>query len=123
MRRLFGAHAWAKWRCANCGALLKFKILRRIPISIGLGPLMFGMYLFTKRHINSAIRPEALVVIFALVLTPMAMAMEGVKVIEYGRGFCRDCGYNLTGLASNQCPECGRLIEHEERVPGDEDQH
>lgn len=25
--------------------------------------------------------------------------------------FCQDCGYNLRGLTSNRCPECGRTLD------------
>ncbi len=25
-------------------------------------------------------------------------------------GFCRKCGYNLTGNVSGRCPECGREV-------------
>lgn len=27
------------------------------------------------------------------------------------RGLCIQCGYNLTGLSENRCPECGRPFE------------
>lgn len=32
--------------------------------------------------------------------------------------FCRPCGYNLTGLTSDRCPECGRLMTDDNIVRG-----
>lgn len=32
--------------------------------------------------------------------------------------FCKPCGYNLTGLTSDRCPECGRLITDDNIVRG-----
>jgi hypothetical protein len=67
--------------------------------------------------------PLALLLLASVAVLAMVMTeFEGVTIIEYGPGHCRDCGYNLTGLTSDRCPECGRTLESEEKA-NDEVKH
>jgi len=61
---------------------------------------------------------RAIVLPLLLVGGPVLMVfVERVCVLQYGRGYCRECGYNLTGLTSSRCPECGAAIEAQDKVP------
>ncbi len=64
------------------------------------------------------------VLILAVMLIGYVTLMKLQRVIlnERGRGHCYDCGYNLTGLTSERCPECGRTLESEEKA-NDEVKH
>jgi len=33
--------------------------------------------------------------------------------VRHRQGFCRECGYDLTGNASGVCPECGTNVPHQ----------
>jgi hypothetical protein len=35
------------------------------------------------------------------------------------RGYCRQCGYDLTGLMSGRCPECGTVLKGRYPTPLD----
>ncbi len=52
----------------------------------------------------------------------ISMQFDRFQVTNYGPGYCHDCGYNLTGLASDRYPECGRKLGLDERV-SDEVEH
>ncbi len=55
----------------------------------------------------------------AMLTPPIAGAVIGwwIGGIAEGRqvGFCKNCDYDLTGLTSNRCPECGKEFEPERR--------
>jgi hypothetical protein len=33
-----------------------------------------------------------------------------IVVAQYGPDYCQACGYNLGGLTSDRCPECGAKV-------------
>jgi hypothetical protein len=47
---------------------------------------------------------------WALARRTRAVGTRSVGVDEHAL-FCPNCGYNLTGLPSERCPECGRLFD------------
>lgn len=38
------------------------------------------------------------------------LAWDDVAIEKWGFGRCQDCGYDLTGLDHNRCPECGKTF-------------
>lgn len=83
---------------------------------------MYLVFPFARRLATSWVPLVFLLVATMVALTLVTTEMEGVALIEYGPGHCQDCGYNLTGLTSARCPECGRTLEAEE-VVSDEAEH
>jgi len=79
--------------------------------------LVLGTFFFFTRVMFPTNDSATVMLIFAALLIVSAMAMKFQRVIlnERGKGHCYDCGYNLTGLTSERCPECGRTLEIEER--------
>ncbi len=115
-RRLFRAHAWAKWICVGCGARLKFAIRRRFLLSSCLtGVAMVLFWLMRSAGLSGLLQVVAMASFFLIGTAAFAMA-EGVTLLEYGPGHCRDCGYNLTGLTSSRCPECGTAVAAQDEV-------
>jgi hypothetical protein len=59
----------------------------------------------------------------ASILLVVSNLRQCPTVAEYGAGFCGKCGYNLTGLTSERCPECGEALRDKDRrdprMPGD----
>ncbi len=115
-RRLFRAHAWAKWACTGCGARLKFNMPRRMLITIGgAAGMMLMFWLLRRSSLPVLLQFVALVALILCGTAAFTMA-EGVTVLEYGPGHCKDCGYNLTGLTSSRCPECGEAVAAQDEV-------
>lgn len=51
----------------------------------------------------------------ASILLVVSNLWQRPTVAEYAAGFCRKCGYNLTGLTSDRCPECGETLRDKDR--------
>lgn len=116
LRRLVKAHAWAKWMCDGCGARLKFAVPRRFLISFCVtGGVMLMFWLLRRSEMPVFLQFVALLALVLCGTAAFAMA-EGVTLLEYGPGHCKECGYNLTGLTSSRCPECGTDVEAKEEV-------
>ena len=47
-----------------------------------------------------------MIVFIVLAMVPFIF-LERVRVIKRHGSHCQHCGYNLTGLAESNCPECG----------------
>lgn len=39
-------------------------------------------------------------------------ALRQNRDMQYGPSCCQGCGYCVTGVTSNRCPECGKSFEH-----------
>lgn len=46
---------------------------------------------------------------------PLALTIFGKRLRSTGRHLvCRACGYDLTGISSSRCPECGKIVSTEQ---------
>jgi hypothetical protein len=52
----------------------------------------------------------AVTVAAGVVGAAMEWAAHFARAARRDAGRCEGCGYDLTGLASSRCPECGRAI-------------
>ena len=61
--------------------------------------------------------PEATAIVLGLIFLRFLIRVAR-KRHEPGEEYCRRCDYNLRGLPSPQCPECGTQLTPENRIPG-----
>ena len=45
-----------------------------------------------------------------LLMTVLTASVGWLGRARYREGYCRKCGYDLTGNVSGRCPECGRAV-------------
>ncbi len=119
-RRFFKSWAWARWDCATCGSTLGFSIGRRlwigVPAGVVGGVLGGGGVSFWRTGIPF----WAMLILFAILALAIAWAIARMEkiVVHVPRGhFCGECGYNLRGVRSETCPECGRGFAVPHAVP------
>ena len=50
---------------------------------------------------------------FVVVAAPTALLFWLDRCYRFPPGYCRNCGYDLTGNVSGRCPECGESVKQE----------
>ena len=108
-KRLYLANwPWARWKCAHCGSTLAFDGNRRGLLGIALVGTMFGGWALEAHVPGSSART------FYGLATVLWMFLfyrfDRVIVVQALGTRCRQCGYDLTALASDRCPECGEPV-------------
>src|SRR5687768_2249915 len=63
-----------------------------------------------------------------LALPPLLLSLVLLKLAYFPRRrgdtpHCRKCGYTLTGLSSERCPECGQALSEDTIVYGERARH
>jgi hypothetical protein len=100
---VFFTPAWGQWQCGGCASILGINMRRRL---LGVLPLC-AVFILVPILIGGAENVTIAGILFAWGLVFHFLFFERVRLIE-GTGFrCRQCGYDLRGLADNRCPECG----------------
>lgn len=106
-RRLFGAHFWARWPCPGCGSTLKFNMKNRLRLVGAFYLILFAGFGSLRTGWLSLRGTAVLMTVVAFAFGWAAFFLEKVAIVRYGPGLCQTCGYDLTGLTSPRCPECG----------------
>lgn len=93
------AHAGG-WCIGGVGLIVASRMIDRRGTIAGLGDVMeflgFGIILLAC---------------VASILRRAQVDWHTKQLIKRGAGLCPNCGYNLKGLPTRQCPECGTDIE------------
>ncbi|UCC30530.1 MAG: hypothetical protein JSU86_20315 [Phycisphaerales bacterium] len=62
---------------------------------------------------------SAIIVLILVLLVAITLVVRGVRGKQIGDApHCRNCGYNVTGVAGDNCPECGSGLTPESIVIG-----
>lgn len=92
---------------------------RRIGMSVAVNTAALAAnsgvsLLLSKTSRQIAVGPMALILLILWIANSIAISsivlLHNRYRPDYGRGFCRNCGYDLRGGHKEKCPECGRTI-------------
>jgi hypothetical protein len=108
--------AGSRWDCRSCGSRLGVNLPRRLVITalylVVVLVTVPGLLLVSEfRGYGMAIA----IPIILLAWIPFFLALDCPRVIERRGLRCRSCGYDLKGQVAPRCPECGHLLDDEER--------
>lgn len=104
---------WARWRCRHCGSLLAVDVRRRLLLVLVLLLLIFTIGAALSRATGNSLLAMGLVL---AIWTPVFVLLERAVVLERCGLRCMSCGYNLHGLVTPRCPECGTELDAEQRA-------
>jgi predicted RNA-binding Zn-ribbon protein involved in translation (DUF1610 family) len=107
---------FASWTCPECGSVLGFDPKRRGVLACLFLVLWmsFAMVDMGSGGFQSRMTYLSIVMLWVVV----DIRFDRV-VVKRRRGIhCRKCGYDLTGLRSTRCPECGESV-----IPADKTGH
>lgn len=94
--------------CSLCGRLL---LATTVIVTAGAMSAMFGLQAgFSMQQLGIAAVATSAMAVAAIVLRDfMAARVERLRGWSGAQGHCRKCGYNLKGVSSKRCPECGTV--------------
>lgn len=97
------------WRCGNCNALIRWA-KRAIWRDLVYFPVLILFYYAIWHHTLNWQIMAGIYVVFLAVLP----WLERPEIVEYGRGACADCGYDIRGTPPDAegvrvCPECAAM--------------
>jgi hypothetical protein len=109
--RAFFTPAGGRFQCRACGSILGINVVRRIFVLVPL--TLVCLYIA-----YAIVRPYGLLLTLAVYVALFVICfslLDKLTLIERRAFCCRQCGYDLTGLTENRCPECGRTFDPAER--------
>ncbi len=118
VRRMLASDGTKPWRCRNCNSLMRWAKRSVWRDLVSYPFFIYVCYAIWQHTLTSQLFAAGCVVIIAVL--PW---LEKPEIVEYGRGACADCGYDIRGTPPDAegvrlCPECGvmnvprsRLIE------------
>lgn len=104
----FRKHAWARWNCPGCGALLGMDTRRRL---LGMFPWAAVVLVLIKIVDVTSLGMVLAAPIILVAAVTCFYFIDRVVVVERTGFLCRSCGYDLWGQTASPCPECGTAFE------------
>ena len=108
---------WTRLRCEGCGSLLRVNRHGRAVVIVTMlgaslllpcgGVLLFGLSLVMLSVVVGVIMVGSFTLWWRL---------DRWLVVEPVGSYCAHCAYNLAGIVSGQCPECGKQTASEDPI-------
>ncbi len=107
---------WTKpqpWYCEHCGSLLSIpdEPVNHIKpwyfivaVIVVVAPFVILHWLTARKNASLM---AILYFVFLLLFMWIVRRFTKARVLTVGLPFCKNCGYDLRGNTSGQCPECG----------------
>jgi len=110
-RRVHHLFSRSPWTCPRCSALLRLQSNFRYSLPLNISLIVLTLFLLEASA--TTVNRKWLVVGLAVCLLfihAVTFAVVRVRMVRPGLGYCQHCNYDLRGLSSDRCPECGNPI-------------